>query len=169
MGRVIDALEAIPKQSDYTDLFTNVVVVSGPWAQSNMPKELVLIGLTAEGDSESGGVQSPRTMGHGGFGSVQEDYGVVCQVICWTGDSGSAAQKSVRDRAGALLAAFEITTHLNPTLTGLIVPPPSGQPLTATVERVALAQGIPRDIDGAVMGREAAYGFTVHVLNSLHG
>lgn len=162
IGRVIDALELIPKQSAYTGLFTDVAVVSGPWGQDVMPQEIVMIGLTAQGDAESGGEVMPRTMGIGG-GKWQEDYGIVCEIVCWTGNADPDAQKQVRDRALALLAPFETTIHTNPTLKDLIVPPPSGQPVSTWIERVGLTQTV-TEVD---RGRVAQVQFTVHVRNTL--
>jgi hypothetical protein len=163
IGRVIDALTAIPAKAEYASLFAGVEVVDGPWPNSNLPDELVLIGLTAEGDPESGGDQMPRTMGMGGGGTVQEDYGIICQILCWTGDSDSGAQKRMRDRAEALLAAFETEVHTNPTLNGLITLPQSGQPITTWIERVGMTP-VSQDVE---TGRIAIYQFTVHVRNSL--
>jgi hypothetical protein len=172
IGRIIDGLTAISTLPEYSTLFADVVVVDGPWPQSNLPAELITIGLTEEGDSESGGVQLPRTMGAGGgFGTISENYGIICEIVVWTGDVDLSAQKTIRDRVHALFAAYEVTIRSNCTLSGLLVPAQSGQPPQVYIESYSYSQ-VPVSLGGpgedATFGRRAAMKFTVHVDNSLN-
>jgi len=163
-GRVIDALVAIPGQAAYVSLFADTVICDGPWLQSDKPNSLVLIGYDDAAEAESAGAQLPMTFGPGGNGRIEEDYGVPCKITRWTGDSVAGAQKRVRDETLALFAVFELTIRTNGTLNGLIVPPPSGQPVSTWIESTSYRLTDPDE----PAGRLFTVQFTVHVQNSLN-
>lgn len=163
-ARVVDALTAIPFQAAYANLFTSAVVCDGPWVQSVEPDNLVMIGLTAAGDSVNSGTQAPATFAPMGNGRRQEDYGVVCQIRMRTGDTDVGAQKRIRDLVMGQYGAFELTIAQNGTLYGLIVPATSGQMPSTWVEANSYSQLDP-DVE---TGRVFAVEFTVHVSNSLN-
>jgi hypothetical protein len=164
IGRVIDALVAIPKQAQYVTLFADTTVCDGPWAESNHPDNLVMIGFLDNGEAASAGTQMPMTFGPAGAGRFEEDYGVPCKISRWVADPGPATQKVVRDAALAQYAAFETTIRTNGTLTGLIVPPPSGQPISANIDQISFSMTDP----DTTTGRMFAVDFTVHIQNSLN-
>lgn len=163
-GRVVDALVAIPAQSQYVALFADTTVCDGPWLQSDKPNSLVLIGYDDAGEVESAGTQMPMTFGPGGNGRREEDYGVPCKITRWTGDSAVGVQKRVRDETLALFAAFELTICMNGALGGLIVPPPSGQPISTWIESAVYRLTDPDEPSGRLFTVQ----FTVHVQNALH-
>jgi hypothetical protein len=163
IGRVIDALTAVAKAPANADLFADVTVTDGPWPESDEPDNLVMIGLTAQGDAESGGTMTPRTLG-GSYGQIQEDYGLVCQIRCWTGSAAATAQKTVRDKALGLFDFYKDLVHADSTIGRQYVPPTSGQLPTMWAEQNGLTQ---TDAD-VETGRIAIVQFTIHVSNSLN-
>jgi hypothetical protein len=162
--RVLDALMLIPQLPANQALFADVEVCDGPWTEVQPPAKLVMIGMSFEGDAETNGQQVNVTFGPNGGGRIEEDYGVPCEVRYWVGDNNAAAQSQARAGAFSLLAPFETAIRTNGTLNNLIVPPPSGQPISVTIGQISLFQ----TSDDQAEGRIARILFTVHVQNSLN-
>lgn len=153
IGQTIDNLLTIA-QANFADPW---VVCDGPWQQTQNPERFVAIGLAAlSGDENTaGGVQSQRAMGQPL--TVDEDYSVVCEIFCWTGNTDNAAQKLVRDEALAALAVFETSLRTDGNVGGTVL---AGGAFIDQIDVMQLDPEIDR-------GRMCRIHFNVHVKNVL--
>ena len=130
--RVVNRLVAwLPTLPGWAD----VAVYDGPPVTGDTPGSFVTVGYVP-GEDFGGSYEQTRNGENSWQGALEEAGSVRCELVCWTGDVGLAAQRAA---AFALIDAWEAALSADERLG--VLPPSSTSSLSVDVQPVQNSAG----------------------------